>query len=154
MTRMVTRKALSSLVVMEKEGIAINSTPNSLFVDAQSTLYVSDYENHRVMKWMKGAKEGIVVAGGNGRGADVTQLDCPQGVWVDGCENVYVADWGNNRVIRWEKGAKRGTVIVGGNGEGERANQLSGPDGLFFDRLGHLYVADSGNHRVQRFSLC
>ena len=129
-------------------------TPNSLFVDAQSTLYVSDYENHRVMKWMKGAKEGIVVAGGNGRGADVTQLDRPQGVWVDGCENVYVADWGNNRVIRWEKGAKRGTVIVGGNGEGERANQLSGPHGLFFDRLGHLYVADSGNHRVQRFSLC
>jgi sugar lactone lactonase YvrE len=41
--------------------------PTYLFVDAQSTLYVSDYNNHRVMKWMKGAKEGIVVAGGNGR---------------------------------------------------------------------------------------
>jgi hypothetical protein len=31
-------------------------------------LYVSDRDNHRVMKWIKDAKEGIVVAGGNGQG--------------------------------------------------------------------------------------
>ena len=31
-------------------------------------------DNHRVMKWVKGAKEGIVVAGGRGKGNDLTQL--------------------------------------------------------------------------------
>ena len=33
--------------------------------------------NHRVMKWNKGAKEGIVVAGGQGQGSALTQLSCP-----------------------------------------------------------------------------
>ena len=134
------------------ERIQLNC-PTYLFVDAQSTLYVSDENNHRVMAWKKGAKEGIVVAGGNGEGGDLTQLSCPGGVWVDGCGHVYVVDEQNHRVMRWEKGAKHGTVIVGGNGKGAAAHQLSSPGGLFFDRHGHLYVVDWGNSRVQRFSL-
>ena len=105
------------------------------------------------MAWKRGAQEGIVVAGGNGEGGDLTQLSCPQGVWVDGCGHVYVADERNHRVMRWEKGAKQGTVVVGGNGKGAEAHQLFCPIALFFDRDGHLYVADWGNHRVQRFSL-
>ena len=44
------------------------------------------------MKWMKGAKEGIVVAGGQGQGNSLTQLSHPQGVIVDDLGNVYVAD--------------------------------------------------------------
>ena len=129
------------------------NTPTYLFVDAQSTLYVSDTYNHRVTAWRKGAKEGVVVAGGNGEGGNLTQLSYPRGVWVDGCGHVYVAEGWNHRVMRWEKGAKRGTVIVGGNGGGAEAHQLNGPNGLFFDRHGHLYVAEYGNNRVQRFSL-
>ena len=35
------------------------------------------------MKWVKGAKEGIVVAGGRGQGNDLTQLSRPQGVRID-----------------------------------------------------------------------
>ena len=127
------------------------NNPIYLFVDGQSTLYVSEGDKHRVTKWMKGATEGIVVAGGNGQGAGLTQLSHPHGVWVNGCGHVYVADYGNHRVMCWEKGAKEGTVIVGGNGSGAGANQLSYPIGLFFDRHGHLYVVDYGNHRVQRF---
>ena len=127
--------------------------PTSLFVDAQSTLYVADSHNHRVMAWEKGAKEGVVVAGGNGEGGDLTQLSSPRGLWVDGNGYVYVVDEGNHRVMRWEKGAKQGTVIVGGNGKGAEAHQLSEPQGLFFDRHGHLYVSELGNQRVQRFSL-
>ena len=135
------------------EGLHQLNFPTYLFVDSQSTLYVSDNNNHRVMKWMKGATEGIVVAGGNGDGTGLTQLSRPQGVWVDGCEHVYVADHGNHRVMRWEKGAKEGTVIVGGNGRGVGANQLSYPMGLFFDRHGHLCVVDWGDERVQCFSI-
>ena len=127
--------------------------PTSIFVDTQSTLYISDKDNHRVMKWMKGAKEGIVVAGGNGLGSDVTHLPTPQEVWVDGCGLIYVTDETNQRVMRWKQGATQGTVIVGGKGRGAEADQLSLPEGLSFDRHGDLYVADPRNFRVQRFSL-
>ena len=43
------------------------SYPQYVFVDRDHSVYVSDYGNNRVMKWMEGAKEGIVVAGGQGQ---------------------------------------------------------------------------------------
>ncbi|CAF5059411.1 unnamed protein product, partial [Rotaria sp. Silwood1] len=79
------------------------------------------------MKWMEGAKQGIVVAGGQEKGNDLTQLSYPLGVVVDQLGTVYVADWENNRIVRWPKGATQGTVIVGGKGSGEQSNQLNGP---------------------------
>ncbi|CAF5005052.1 unnamed protein product [Rotaria sp. Silwood1] len=94
------------------------------------------------MKWMEGAKQGIVVAGGQGQGNGLTQLSYPEGVVVDQLGTVYVADGGNNRIMRWPKGATQGSVIVGGNGSGGQSNQLCGPIGLSFDRNGNLYVVD------------
>ncbi|CAF4396085.1 unnamed protein product, partial [Rotaria magnacalcarata] len=79
------------------------------------------------MKWMKGKKEGIIVAGGQGEGNGLTQLSNPQGVAVDQLGAVYVADFGNARIMRWPKGATQGSVIVGGNGRGGQSNQLNGP---------------------------
>ncbi|CAF3195247.1 unnamed protein product [Rotaria socialis] len=105
------------------------------------------------MKWSKGAKEGIVVAGGQGEGRALTQLKYANGLFVDMLGTLYVADSLNHRVMRWTQGAQQGTVIVGGNGEGEGANQFAVTIGLSFDRRGNLYVADRYNHRVQRFSL-
>ncbi|CAF1537806.1 unnamed protein product [Rotaria sp. Silwood1] len=102
---------------------------------------------------MEGAKQGIVVAGGQGKGNGLTQLTSPQGVVVDQLGTVYVADWENNRIMRWPKGATQGSVIVGGNGSGEQSNQLNGSIGLSFDRHGNLYVVDWGNHRVQKFNI-
>ncbi|KAF9756182.1 E3 ubiquitin-protein ligase TRIM71, partial [Nosema granulosis] len=129
------------------------SSPRHVFVDREYSVYVSDKDNHRVMKWMKGATEGFVVAGGRGEGDKLTQLSYPQGVCVTSLGTVYVADKGNNRVMRWHQGASQGTVVVGGNGRGKEANQLSFPQGLSFDRQGNLYVVDTGNARVQRFSI-
>ncbi|CAF1558193.1 unnamed protein product, partial [Rotaria sp. Silwood1] len=79
------------------------------------------------MKWDKGAKEGIVVAGGQGEGNALTQLSYPTGLFLDTLDTIYVADSSNDRVMRWPKGAKQGTVIVGGNGRGEGANQIAFP---------------------------
>ncbi|CAF4806380.1 unnamed protein product, partial [Rotaria sp. Silwood2] len=100
-----------------------------------------------------GAKQGIVVAGGQGQGNALTQLYYPQGVVVDQLGTVYVADWGHARIMRWPKGATQGSVIVGGNGRGGQSNQLNYPTGLSFDRHDNLYVVEYGNHRVQKFDL-
>ncbi|CAF4615373.1 unnamed protein product, partial [Rotaria socialis] len=123
--------------------------PRYLAVDRQQNVYVSDKNNHRVMKWNKGAKEGIVVAGGQGEGNALTQLSYPHGLFVDTLGTLYVADALNHRVMRWTQGDKKqGTVIVGGNGQGAGANQFNVPIGLSFDRHGNLYVADWNNNRV------
>ncbi|CAF1650906.1 unnamed protein product [Rotaria magnacalcarata] len=105
------------------------------------------------MKWNKGAKEGIVVAGGQGGGDSLTQFYSPEGLFVDTLGTLYVTDSGNHRVMRWTQGATQGTVIVGGNGLGAGANQFNIPYGLSFDQHGNLYVVDYNNHRVQLFSI-
>ncbi|CAF4766885.1 unnamed protein product, partial [Rotaria sp. Silwood2] len=79
------------------------------------------------MKWVEGAKQGIVVAGGQGQGNGLTQMSRPEGVVVDQLGTVYVADYENDRIMRWPQGATQGSVIVGGNGIGEQSNQLNGP---------------------------
>ena len=50
------------------------------------------------MKWNKGAKEGIVVAGGQGKGSALTQLSYPRGLFVDTSGTIYVVDARNERV--------------------------------------------------------
>ncbi len=127
--------------------------PTFIFVDDDYSLYVSDYENHRVMKWVKDSKEGIVVAGGNAEGNSLRQLSSPTGVIVDQLGQIYVADFENNRVMRWCQGAKEVMIVVDGNGEGQQANQFGDPVGLSFDRQGNLYVADCKNNRIQKFDI-
>ena len=120
----------------------------------------SDSGNHKfgqmityLTKWVKGAKEGVVVAGGQGQGTSLMQLSTPYGIIVDQLGSVYVADYGNNRIMRWLKGAKEGNVVVVGNGQGSPTNQLNTPIGLSFDKANNLYVVDFGNQRVQQFLL-
>ncbi|CAF1428794.1 unnamed protein product [Adineta ricciae] len=123
-----------------------------LTMDKFGFIYVcDDLWNYRVMKWRKDAQEGIVVAGGNGRGENLNQLNHPQGIIVDHEGRIYVADMYNHRIMRWCGGDKEGEIIVGANGKGEEPNQLAGPCGLSFDDEGNLYVVDWGNHRIQRF---
>ncbi|CAF1542985.1 unnamed protein product, partial [Didymodactylos carnosus] len=89
-------------------------------------VYVSDCGNHRVMKWKEGAKQGIVVASGQGQGNSLSQLSNPLAV-VDQLGTVYVVDCLNHRIMRWRKGATQGSVVAGGNGEGEQSNQFNRP---------------------------
>ncbi|CAF4154374.1 unnamed protein product [Adineta steineri] len=107
---------------------------------------MQDYEFNRVMKWKKGAKEGSIVAGGNGIGNGLNQLVNPIGVIVDQLGQIYVADAANGRVVRWREGNDKGEIVVGGNGIGRGSNQLNHPTGLSFDIEGNLYVVDSANH--------
>ncbi|CAF4257784.1 unnamed protein product, partial [Adineta steineri] len=127
--------------------------PSFIFVDEDQSVYVTDRDNSRVMKWRKDANEGAVVAGGNGEGGNLNQLSSSAGVIVDGLGQVYVADFDNHRVMRWREGKEEGEIVIGGNGEGDRLNQFSGPNDLSFDEQGNLYVVDNGNARIQKFEI-
>ncbi|CAF3383793.1 unnamed protein product [Rotaria socialis] len=123
-----------------------------LAMDEQRYLYVSDWEKHAVRRYQLGEKNGIRVAGGNGKGDGLNQLNVPTYLFVDRDHSVYVSDWNNSRVMKWVEGAKEGIVVAGGQGYGSALTQLSFPNGIFVDTLGTLYVADEGNHRVMRWT--
>ncbi|CAF1324657.1 unnamed protein product, partial [Rotaria magnacalcarata] len=129
-----------------------NIACRGLALDEQRHLYVSGYGKHEVRRYQLGEKNGTLVAVGNGRGADLNQLNGPTYLFVDRDHSVYVSDSSNHRVMKWVEGAKEGIVVAGGQGQGSALTQLYYPRGIFVDTLGILYVADSPNHRVMRWT--
>ncbi|CAF4176947.1 unnamed protein product [Adineta steineri] len=125
----------------------------ALAMDKNGFLYISDYKKNEVRRWKMGEynNEGIIVAGGNGQGNQLNQLNLPAYIFVDEDQSVYISDRNNNRVMKWRKGAKEGRIVAGGNGQGKNLNQLSYPRGVIVDNLGKIYVADWGNHRIMRW---
>ena len=123
----------------------------ALAMDGEGSLYVSDFEKHQVRRYGRGdGRERVVVAGGNGKGAALNQLDRPRQIFVDADHSVYVADTYNHRVIKWTRAAREGEVVAGGQGDGNSLAQLSSPSGIFVDQMGSVYIVDQGNHRVMR----
>jgi sugar lactone lactonase YvrE len=122
-----------------------------LAMDNDGYLYVSDWNKHEVRRWKVGEKNGTIVAGGNGQGNGLHQLNYPRYIFIDQDHSVYVSDRNNHRVMKWVKGAKEGIVIAGGQGQGNGLKQLSHPGGIIVDQLGNIYIADFSNHRVMRW---
>ncbi|CAF2047107.1 unnamed protein product, partial [Rotaria magnacalcarata] len=106
-----------------------------LAMDEQRNLYVSDVGKDEVRRYQLGENIGTLVAGGNGKGDGLNQLNWPGYLFVDRDHSVYVSDYYNNRVMKWNKGAKEGIVIAGGQGQGNALTQLNYPQGIFVDTL-------------------
>jgi len=119
-----------------------------LMMNNKGDLFVSDYERNEVKRWKKDEKQGTIVAGGNGKGDKLNQLNRPGFIFVDREDSIYVSDRDNHRVMKWLKGAKEGIIVAGGQGEGNSLKQLSAPQGLVVNENGDVYVADCCNHRV------
>jgi len=75
--------------------------PVDVFLDSVGSLYVSDYDNNRIMKWLKGATNGTLVVGTGTAGTGSTELNGPTGIHFDTNGNLYVTDNENNRVQRF-----------------------------------------------------
>ena len=105
------------------------------------------------MKWRKDAKEGVIVAGGNGDGDNPNQLFEPCELFVDKDRQIYVAETHNQRIMRWTEGAKEGEIIIGRNEWGQNLNELPHLNYLIFDVEGNLYVNEWKNYRIQKFDL-
>ena len=145
-TRWPRRKGIRS-----GETIINNISCGRLTMDDEESLYVTDYKRHEVRRYRRGETNGIVVAGGNERGAAPNQLNYPTYVCVDREHAVYVSDNENHRVMKWVKNAKEGIVVAGGRGQGNDLTQLWHPLGVRVDATGNVYVADFGNNRVMRW---
>ncbi|CAF1201427.1 unnamed protein product [Rotaria sordida] len=133
------------------ETIISNISCNCLTIDDNKFLYITDIDNHEVRRWRLGDTQGVVVAGGNGQGDRVDQLNYPTFVFVDCDHSVYVSDYSNHRVMQWTENAKEGIVVAGGQGEGNSLRHSYYPGGVIVDQWGTVYVADSESHRVMRW---
>ena len=99
-------------------------------------------------------KHGVTVAGGNGQGAGISQLNFPFRLFLDNNQFLYIVDYGNFRVSKWKLGNTVGQIVAGGNGKGSRNDQLSYTYGIVVDRRrDSLFIADWSNHRIVQWSL-
>ncbi|CAF4197770.1 unnamed protein product, partial [Rotaria sordida] len=115
---------------IEGEILIANIWCRGLAMDDQRYLYISDPDKHEVRRYQIGDKNGTIVAGGNGKGAGLNQLDVPAYVVVDQQQTVYVSDNNNHRIMKWNKDAKEGIIAAGGQGKENALTQLSHPNGL------------------------
>jgi hypothetical protein len=101
------------------------NNPNSVFVDANGTLWVADRDNHRVLRFdnastkTTGANADGVLGQpnftSNTSGTTAALLSAPTSVFVDGSGRLWVADKDNNRVVRFDNAA---TKPNGSNADG------------------------------------
>lgn len=103
----------------------------SIYVDDNENLYVTDYANHRVQKFVFGSTDAITVAGGNGLGAKNNQLKTPNGVFIMEDGRMLIAEYTGRRINMWTEGQTEEAVVAGGNGNGSTQNQFKSPRGIF-----------------------
>ncbi|CAF1523596.1 unnamed protein product, partial [Rotaria sp. Silwood1] len=119
--------------------------PRSLYVYDDQTIYIADYNNHRIVEWKSDATNGKVVAGGNGEGNGAHQLNNPIDVIIDKeSDSLIISDRVNNRVVQWpRRNGTRGETII---------SKIS-CFGLTMDENGSLYVVDDAKHEVRRYKI-
>ncbi|CAM3334601.1 thrombospondin type 3 repeat-containing protein [Aquirufa ecclesiirivi] len=90
-----------------------------------------------------------VVAGGNGFGNDLNQLNLAIGVQLSR-NNLFISDFRGHSVIKWALGAKIGEVVMGTRGvSGKTLGFLSLPNGIFIDKYENIYIGDEGSNSIQ-----
>lgn len=119
------------------------SSPYRIFVASDGTIYIPDYDNHRVQKWLPGATAGITVAGGHGAGNAANQLSHPTAVFVDQYNSVYVADKENYRIQKWTPGSTAGVTVA----------TFSAPADVFVDKQGNIYTSAQASSQVQMVTI-
>ncbi|CAF1080843.1 unnamed protein product, partial [Rotaria magnacalcarata] len=129
------------------EGGATNqlNKPYGLFVDDNQTVVVADTWNNRTMQWMNGdTTNAQVVAGDNGQGNGLNQLNKPSDVLIDKeTDSLIICDRDNQRVVRW---SRRSSTT-----QGEILIDNIYCYGLAMDEQRYLYVSDIVKHEVRRY---
>ena len=145
--------------------------PRGAAAGAGNTLYVADYDNHRIRKvtinpanLTAAATQVSTIAGGSTAGHvnDATgtnaRFNKPMGLAVSEDETtLYVADSGNHRIRAIDLASTAVTTIAGsgtpGHSDGAGStSQFNTPSGLVVSGS-ILYVADNLNHRIRAIDL-
>jgi mucin-19 len=137
--------------------LASFNNPFGICVDTNRTVYVADFNNHRIRRITASGQvttlAGSRVSGfSDGLGTNA-RFNNPNGICIDSFGNLYVSDSGNNRI---RKITSTGTVSTlagsstAGFSDASGTNALfNGLNGICVDSNGNVYVADYNNHRIR-----
>lgn len=117
------------------------NSPDGIFVEEDGTVYISDGNNQRIIRWNPDTSYGYLLAGGNGPGQASNQFDFPVDVFVDRNATMYVTDFRNKRVQQWLSGAVHGQTLV--------SNRTY--IGVWVDDEGSLYTSDWADNAVRKW---
>ncbi|MES2647042.1 MAG: LamG-like jellyroll fold domain-containing protein [Bacteroidota bacterium] len=130
------------------------SSPQAVYVDDETNMFISDYGNNRIQKWAPGSITGVTVAGkGSNPNGDVYQ---PWGLHITGANTaVYAQTYlnGDGDMIRsWFPGATKSDSVLGPTvSQGDWLYFIGGARGIFVDASGGLYIAEENAHRVTKW---
>ena len=149
-------------------GTEINiGQPFGVEVGPDGALYITEVQNHRVLRLDRKSGRVTTVAGsgrkgysGDGGPATKAELNEPYEVRFDSAGNMFFVEMQNHLVRRVD--AKTGVIttvagtgVAGFGGDGGPATkaQFKQPHSIALDNRGGLYIADIGNHRIRRVDL-
>jgi NHL repeat len=120
-----------------------------LYIDINNTLYICDYSNDRIQKWIIGAPNGTTIAGNsNGNsGSTATELNRPSGIDFDKNGYMYVADLNNHRIQRFAPGSFTGVTVAGTGVASTSTGALDTPTAVSVDNSFNMYITENGNNR-------
>jgi hypothetical protein len=112
-------------------------------LDHNRNIYVSEYENHRVVKWLSPKYDDfIVVAGSDGRGTQLNQLTNPRGIYINKINNdLYIAD--SHRIQLWPSESPIGQTVA--------STYFQSISSIICDCHGNLYTTDDNTYTIRLF---
>lgn len=154
-----------------------NYSAAGMAFDVSGNLWVSDYQNSRVLEYTtpfsNGMSASIVIGQKNMTGGSCNQsatysptadtLCYPSNIAFDSSGDLWVTDGGNNRVLEFrppfsagmsaslELGQPSSAPFTSFDPDSSASTGFDHPSGLTFDTTGNIWVADSGNNRVVKF---
>ncbi|MBL3528829.1 MAG: hypothetical protein JMN27_14945 [gamma proteobacterium endosymbiont of Lamellibrachia anaximandri] len=131
---------------------ALFNNPNSLAIDSNDNVFVSDAGNNRIRKISPDGTVTTFAGNGTAGFADghrlSAQFDYPAGVAVDKFDNIYIADYQNNRVRKIKAGTDS-VITIAGNGSNGVVDGYSPV--AEFGSLSDIFVDDAGNIYVTEY---
>jgi hypothetical protein len=142
--------------------------PSGLTFDGQGNLWVSDYDNSRIVEFKAPFTSGMAASVALGQ-TDLNSSNCAtsatslcypwEGVAFDSKGNLFVADYENCRIVKYQAPFSTGmaaSIAIGqtdlnSSNCGTTASTLDSPLGLAFDSNGNLWTGDYTNSRVLEF---
>lgn len=133
-----TFNVIAGISGLASSGATTLNGPHDLAFGPGNTMFVADYYNNRVQRFVGGSPTATTVPN--------LTINYPSSIHVDGNGVLFVLDLLNYRVLRWFNSVA--TLAAAGRGAGPSLSQISTSYGLAVDSNSNIYVSDCGNHRV------